>query len=168
MNRLILSVATVLFAVTEAPALADTVPGPAGSDVTVYAPSGWKTQAAEHGGNAILVAVAPKEDAALLYAVVTAKDAGAAMAIVDDVMATMVTDVKVTKGAKTKVGGMPALALAGTGTAVDGGKPVSLAAVLVKTNADHMLIAVGLAHTDQKRAYAGEFKKALAGIRHTP
>lgn len=167
MKHTLLSLITLLFVAAGSVASADTIPGPAGSNVTVYSPKGWKTQAAEDGGNAILVAVSPKDDAALLYAVVTAKDADAALAIVDGVLGKMVKDVQIKQGGKTKVDGMPALALVGTGTSVDDGKPVSLGAVIVKTNDDHMLFAVGIAQSDRQSAYKKEFKKALAGIKRS-
>jgi hypothetical protein len=169
MKHIVLSLFAVLVVVTSTstPASADTVAGPPGSNVTVYTPKGWKTEAAEQNGNALLVAGAPKDDAALLYAVITAKDAEAAMSVVDGVIALMVKDIVLEKGGATKVSGMPALALKGSGTAVDGGKPVTFGAVIVQTSADHVLFAVALAHADRAKAYAKEFKKALAGIKQS-
>lgn len=157
---------SILFAVASTTtAFADELAGPPGSGVTVYSPHGWKTQAAQQGSEAILLSVAPTEEAGLFYAVVEAKNFDAATQGIDKILSLAIKDVKVEKAGKITVNGMPALAFGGKGTAVDNGKAVTLALVLLQPNADHVLFAVAMAQTDKKSAYKAEFDKALAGIK---
>jgi hypothetical protein len=163
MKRFINTIAIALTLAVAAPAFADTHPGPGGSEV--YTPKGWAVDAAEENGQAILIAVDPKQKAALLYVLVEAKNVAGAVKVVDTIVGKLVTEVAVTKGKAAKVGGVKALALSGTGKTVDGGEPATLKLLALQADEGHVLFAVAMVHTAVKKEYAAEFKLALAGIR---
>jgi len=150
---------------TTAAARADQIPGPPGSEVSVYTPPGWARDGGAQGSQALLLAVSPGKDAALFYAVVEAKNIAAAMQLIDGLLGKIITGAKVEQGGKLTVNGMAAVAFTGSGKAVEGGKPSSLAAVILQPNATHVLFAIAMAHNDVMPKYKAEFDKALAGIK---
>ena len=146
-------------------ASAEVVPGPNGSGVQVYKPDDFKFEAAEKGGEAVMVAVSPKEDAMFVWAVTGAENLEAALQGVEGLLAPHIKDAKITKQSKSKLSGMPALILEATATRVTNGKPVKAGLVIAQTPTKKVLIAVGLFEAAQEKAYAATVKKVLAGIK---
>jgi hypothetical protein len=160
-----IALVATLLAIAAAPARADRVAGPAGSDFTVDVPKGWTSQAAQQGSEAILISVSPKQDAGLVFAAVEAKNFDNAVKLIDEILGAVVTDPKVTKGGAVTINGMQGLALGGTATAKDDGKPVTLGAVIVQTNATHVGIAIGMVHTAVKAEYKAALEAGLSGLK---
>ena len=146
-------------------ASADIVPGPEGSGVEVFRPDDFKLEAAVKGGEAIMVAVSPKEDAMFVWAVTSAGNLEAALQGVEGLLAPHIKDAKITKQSKSKLSGMPALNLEATAKRITNGKPVKAGLVIAQTPTKKMLIAVGLFEASQEKAYAATVKKVLAGIK---
>jgi len=162
-NALIVSLFCIIASTVSASA--DEVPGPAGSGVRVFAPNGFKLDAAEKNGEALMIAVSPKEDAMFVWAVVNAANLDAALQGVEGLLAPHVKDAKITKQSTSKLNGMPALMLEATATRTTNGKPVKAGLVIAQTPTKKVLITVGLIETSQEKAYAATIKKVLAGIK---
>lgn len=144
------------------PALAKDFAVP-GTKLTAYIPDGWKLSAA---GDELLIAESPKEDeAAFLFAKVDGKSADQAVAGLDELIAKIVSDVKVTKAGKTTLNGMPAIAITGTGKA--DGKTALLMAVIVEAAPEKYLFTIGIVDAAKKAAYKATLDKVLGGIRKT-
>jgi hypothetical protein len=165
MIRSILAALSLSFVLASATAHAKDIDGPPGSNVKVYVPDSWKTDGGAQGSQGLVMAVSPDDKAAMLYAVVEAKNFDAAMQMLDGIVSKVFKDAKIEKGGKVTVNGMAGLAFGATGKAVDDGKPASAVALILQPNATHVLFAIGMAHSDVKSKYKAEFDKALAGIR---
>lgn len=144
---------------------AKSVPGPAGSQVSIEVPDNFKSQGAEKDGEGVMVALSPKEDCMFLWALAKVENFDKATAALDGVLGKFVKDVKVDKAAKSTVNGMPAVAISGSGTVE--GKAATLAVVIVQTTPKTALLTIGIVETANKAAYKDTLKKVLAGIRPT-
>jgi hypothetical protein len=162
-HSLILSLALTLSLAAVSPARANDVPGPAGSNCVVYVPDGWKVAAVQKGGEAVMSAASPADDAAFIWMVAEAANADRAIKAVDAQIGKFVTDIKHDKRSKTTLNGMPAIAASGTGMAE--GKPVSFGVVIVEPVKGKYLFTIGIVETAKKKQYKPELTKVLAGIR---
>jgi hypothetical protein len=157
-------VALVAATLASTTARAEMIDGPDGSHVRVYKPKDWAAQAAVQGTEALMVAIAPANDAAVIYAVAEAKNADAGLKFLDDFTGKLIKNPKITKGSKVTIAGMPGIGFGATATAVDGGKPVEVVAVILQVNDSHVLFAIAMSHADARGKYKADLEKALSGI----
>jgi hypothetical protein len=166
MKRFMYSIA-VVFLLAATPAFAKDIDGPKGSKVKVWAPDGYKMDAVEQNGEALMIAIDPKENAGFIWAAVDAKSVDAATKVLDGIVGKVVKGAKVEKGGAVKLNGIDGLAFKGSGTAIDGGDAVTLSVLILQPTAGKALFVVAMVKTAKKADYKTTFEKVLAGIRKT-
>lgn len=144
-------------------AFAGNLAGPPGSGVRVYVPDGWKTTTTGTDKDGVLLAMEPREEAMLMYALADAKDLAKAVKGLDAFLGKFITGGKMTKAGKIKLNGMNALASKGTGKVE--GKTVAIAVFIVETPTGKALFTVGIVDDAKKDAYKATLDQVIAGLR---
>ncbi|HUJ62573.1 MAG TPA: hypothetical protein VLX92_28925 [Kofleriaceae bacterium] len=128
--------------------------------VVFWVPDSWSIE----GDDASQLTVAdPRGEVALLFVLKDHHDMKAAIATIDDTIATIATDVKVGAQRAVNINGMEGVAVDGTGRA--GGKHVELSVLIVRTPANKYLMIFGVLESAHKHDHDAELAKMLASLR---
>jgi hypothetical protein len=128
--------------------------------VSVWIPDDWKGK----GDKNMMTIMDPKEDVALLFLVMNAPDLKKATDALDAELAKRVQDVKFEgKAQQTKLNGMDALTLDGTGKVQ--GKLVDLGVLVVKTPKNKIVLVLGMVNAEKKIEFKPTVRKIITSLK---
>jgi hypothetical protein len=159
MKRVLTAITLTLLVFVAAPARAD-LKTHKSAQVQFWVPDDWKLEGEEANQ---LTVTDPKGQVGLLFFIKDGKDIKAALAALDEVIAKIATDVKVTNQQKTTLNGMEAVIVDGTGKAE--GKPIELSVLVVKTPAKKYLAVFGVIEPAVKKKHEANLVKILGSLK---
>jgi hypothetical protein len=159
LKRLLSSVVLTAMLLVSASAFADTKKH-ASAKVSFWIPDTWAIEGEDKDQ---LTASDPKGEVALLFMVRKAKDMKAALAVLDEVLASAATDITAGEPQKTKINGMEASIVDATGKVE--GVPVGLSVVVIKTPAKKFLIILGVVQSDKLAAHEATLEKIVTSLK---
>lgn len=160
-RSIVLSFLLVLGLVTNA--FAGNQAGPPGSGVNVFVPDGWSITNTGTKKDGVIMAMEPRQEAMLMYALADGKDFNKAVKNLDALLGQFIKGAKMSKAGKLKLNGMSALATKGSGT-VDG-KAVAIAVFIVETPTGKALFTVGIVDGTKKDAYKATLDQVIANLK---
>jgi hypothetical protein len=144
-------------------AFAEDRAGPAGSQVQIRVPTGWKTSEVARDGENFVVSLSPDGEASVMYAVAEAANLQKAVKSLDAFLGKIVTGAKMGKTKKVSLNGMKALMAKGKGKVQ--GAEVGIAVVIAETPSGKALFVIGLVNAAKLDAYKKTLEEVLAGIK---